>query len=64
VQGLEKSYQEPRVLRSVDFEVTPGSIFALPGSNGAGKMERMLDLLRERGWAGWTRLERLTEPPG
>jgi hypothetical protein len=28
------------------------------------RMERMLDLLRERGWAGWTRLERLTEPPG
>jgi DNA-binding transcriptional MerR regulator len=28
------------------------------------RMKRMLDLLRERGWAGWTRLERLTEPPG
>jgi len=27
------------------------------------RMERMLDLLRERGWAGWTRLERLGEPP-
>jgi DNA-binding transcriptional MerR regulator len=25
---------------------------------------RMLDLMRERGWAGWTRLERLPEPPG
>ncbi len=24
---------------------------------------RMMDLLRERGWAGWTRLERLPEPP-
>jgi DNA-binding transcriptional MerR regulator len=24
----------------------------------------MLDLLRERGWAGWTRVERLPEPPG
>jgi DNA-binding transcriptional MerR regulator len=23
----------------------------------------LLDLMRERGWAGWTRLERLTEPP-
>jgi len=28
------------------------------------RMQRMLDLLRERGWAGWTRLERLAEPPG
>jgi DNA-binding transcriptional MerR regulator len=25
--------------------------------------ERMLDLLRERGWVGWTRVERLAEPP-
>jgi len=37
VQGLEKSYGELRVLRGVDFEVAPGSIFALLGSNGAGK---------------------------
>jgi DNA-binding transcriptional MerR regulator len=28
------------------------------------RAERMLELLRERGWAGWTRLERLPEPPG
>jgi ABC-2 type transport system ATP-binding protein len=37
VQGLEKSYKELRVLRGVDFEVAPGTIFALLGSNGAGK---------------------------
>ena len=37
VQGLEKSYKELHVLRGVDFEVAPGSIFALLGSNGAGK---------------------------
>ena len=37
VQGLEKSYREQRVLRGVDFEVERGSIFALLGSNGAGK---------------------------
>jgi len=37
VQGLEKSYQELEVLRGVDFEVERGSIFALLGSNGAGK---------------------------
>jgi DNA-binding transcriptional MerR regulator len=28
------------------------------------RAQRMLDRLRERGWAGWTRLERLPEPPG
>ena len=27
------------------------------------RAERMLDLMRARGWAGWTRLERLAEPP-
>ena len=37
VQGLEKSYQELEVLRGVDFDVARGSIFALLGSNGAGK---------------------------
>lgn len=37
VQGLEKSYQDLKVLRGVDFEVRPGGVFALLGSNGAGK---------------------------
>jgi ABC-2 type transport system ATP-binding protein len=37
VQGLEKSYKQLQVLRGVDFEVARGSIFALLGSNGAGK---------------------------
>ncbi|NUT40269.1 MAG: ATP-binding cassette domain-containing protein [Thermoactinospora sp.] len=37
VQGLEKSYKDLHVLRGVSFEVARGSIFALLGSNGAGK---------------------------
>ena len=37
VQGLHKSYDGLRVLRGVDFDVARGSIFALLGSNGAGK---------------------------
>ncbi len=37
VRGLEKSYKTLRVLRGVDFDVERGSIFALLGSNGAGK---------------------------
>ena len=28
------------------------------------RAEWMMTLLRERGWAGWTRLERLPDPPG
>jgi ABC-2 type transport system ATP-binding protein len=37
VRGLEKSYKDLQVLKGVDLEVAPGSIFALLGSNGAGK---------------------------
>ena len=37
VRGLHKSYKELRVLKGVDFDVARGSIFALLGSNGAGK---------------------------
>jgi ABC-2 type transport system ATP-binding protein len=37
VQSLEKSYKKLHVLRGVDFDVERGSIFALLGSNGAGK---------------------------
>src|SRR5436190_23092127 len=37
VKGLEKSYGDLRALRGVDFDVARGSIFALLGSNGAGK---------------------------
>jgi ABC-2 type transport system ATP-binding protein len=47
VQGMEKSYKELHVLRGVNFDVAPGSIFALLGSNGAGKttMVRILSTL-------------------
>lgn len=37
VVGLQKSYKQHQVLKGVDFEVEKGSIFALLGSNGAGK---------------------------
>lgn len=36
-KGLQKSYKKLHVLKGVDFEVEKGSIFALLGSNGAGK---------------------------
>jgi len=37
VKGLRKSYKQLHVLKGVDLEVEQGSIFALLGSNGAGK---------------------------
>jgi ABC-2 type transport system ATP-binding protein len=37
VAGLQKSYKKLHVLKGVDFTVERGSIFALLGSNGAGK---------------------------
>jgi ABC-2 type transport system ATP-binding protein len=37
VQGLRKSFKDTHVLKGVDFDVARGSIFALLGSNGAGK---------------------------
>jgi len=37
VKGLQKSYKQLHVLKDVSFEVKQGSIFAMLGSNGAGK---------------------------
>jgi ABC-2 type transport system ATP-binding protein len=37
VDGLQKSFQKLHVLKGGDFEVENGSVFALLGSNGAGK---------------------------
>ena len=51
-QGLTKSYKDTPVLTGVDFEVRTGSIFALLGSNGAGKttiVKILTTLLKEDG---------------
>ena len=37
VKHLQKSYRDLAVLKDVSFEVEKGSVFALLGSNGAGK---------------------------
>jgi len=52
VKGLQKSFGKLRVLTGVDFEVEEGSIFALLGSNGAGKttiVKILTTLLRQDG---------------
>ncbi|CAI6086180.1 ABC transporter ATP-binding protein [Cohnella sp. JJ-181] len=47
VRGLRKSFKNTEVLKGVDLEVKQGEIFALLGSNGAGKttMVRILTTL-------------------
>ena len=66
VQGLEKSYKDLEVLRGVDFAVAPGSIFALLGSNGAGKttVVRILSTLlsADGGTASVNGLDVATQP--
>jgi ABC-2 type transport system ATP-binding protein len=37
IKGIKKSYKDIEVLKGVNFEVEQGGIFALLGSNGAGK---------------------------
>lgn len=37
VRGLTKAFKDQQVLQGVDFDVAAGSVFALLGSNGAGK---------------------------
>ncbi|MGS0763793.1 ABC transporter ATP-binding protein [Syntrophomonas curvata] len=54
VKGLQKSYKKIHVLKGVDFEVEKGSIFALLGSNGAGKttiVKILTTLLKQDGGA-------------
>jgi ABC-2 type transport system ATP-binding protein len=66
VQGLEKSYKKLEVLRGVDFDVAWGSIFALLGSNGAGKttvVKILSTLLKaDAGTAGVNGFDVATQP--
>ena len=56
VKGLQKSYKQLHVLQGVDFEVEKGCIFALLGSNGAGKttiIKILTTLLKPDGWTAF-----------
>jgi ABC-2 type transport system ATP-binding protein len=60
VQHLQKSYRDLAVLKDVSFEVERGSVFALLGSNGAGKTtvvrcsRRCCDRTAEAHWSTGT----------
>jgi ABC-2 type transport system ATP-binding protein len=66
VRGLVKSYKKLEVLRGVEFDVAPGSIFALLGSNGAGKttvVKILSTLLKaDAGTAGVNGFDVATQP--
>ncbi|HEV2237247.1 MAG TPA: ATP-binding cassette domain-containing protein, partial [Ktedonobacterales bacterium] len=66
VNGLRKSYKTLQVLKGVDFAVARGSIFALLGSNGAGKttIVRILTTLLkpDGGTAGVNGFDVLSQP--
>lgn len=52
VKGLRKSFNNIEVLKGVDFEVRSGEIYALLGSNGAGKttiVRTLTTLLKQDG---------------
>jgi ABC-2 type transport system ATP-binding protein len=66
VKGLQKSYKELHVLKGVDFELEKGSIFALLGSNGAGKttiVKILTTLLKQDGGTAAVNGFDVTEKP-
>src|SRR5262249_9811761 len=66
VQGLKKSYQKLHVLRGVDFDVARGTIFALLGSNGAGKttvVKILSTLLKPDAWTATVERSDVTTQP-
>lgn len=66
VKGLRKSFKDKEVLKGVDFEVKHGEIFALLGSNGAGKttiVKILCTLLKQdTGTATVNSFDTLTKP--
>jgi ABC-2 type transport system ATP-binding protein len=67
VRGLQKSFRKVHVLRGVDFEVGGGSIFALLGSNGAGKttiVKILTTLLKQDGGTASVNGHDVTARPG
>lgn len=67
VKGLKKSYKQLEVLNGVDFEVKQGSIFALLGSNGAGKttiVKILTTLLKQDSGAATVNGFDVTSEPG
>ncbi len=66
-KGLKKSYKTTEVLKGVDFQVRQGEIFALLGSNGAGKttvIKILSTLLKQDGGTALVNGFDVTSKPG
>lgn len=67
VKGLKKSYKTTEVLKDVDFQVRRGDIFALLGSNGAGKttvIKILSTLLKQDGGTAFVNSFDVASKPG
>jgi DNA-binding transcriptional MerR regulator len=62
--GLEQAYTSGEInLGEEAQDDLPFDLLDALAVESDPRAERLLDLMRERGWARWTRLERLAEPP-
>jgi DNA-binding transcriptional MerR regulator len=62
--GLEQAYTSGEInLGEEAQDDLPFDLLDALAVESDPRAERLLDLMRERGWAGWTRMERLAEPP-
>jgi DNA-binding transcriptional MerR regulator len=61
---FEEAYASGGADYGVDHDDLPFDLLDALALESDPRLQRLMDLMRERGWNGWTRLERLPEPPG
>ncbi len=62
---LEQAYAAGEVYpREAAHDDLPFDLLDALAVESDPRLERMMDLMRERGWTGWSRMERLADPPG
>ena len=61
---LEQAYASGEIMPGeVAHDDLPFDLLDALAVESDPRTERLLDLMRERGWTGWNRPERLAEPP-
>jgi DNA-binding transcriptional MerR regulator len=60
----EQAYASGETLGDLAHDDLPFDLLDALAIESEPRVARMFDLMRERGWARWTRPERLAEPPG
>jgi DNA-binding transcriptional MerR regulator len=61
---LEQAYGSGEIISEFTHDDLAFDLLDALAVESDPRAKRLLDLMRERGWAGWTRLERLADPPG